>query len=711
MAAVICVPRHALIFNDIHYDPYHLTPDAAECSSNTSSVYGQYDCSASKLLLQSAFAASAVAVPDPIFIGLVGDAIRYYGGSMPGSPEEVAVTIRSVLEMINATFPSVPILFNIGNHDTSPSWRIEVVTGDKVDYSLGRCVEVFGDFFPSDEARRTFQLGGFYTYEVSPLLIIMNINTLIYHKNHKPDTTKMDDPFGQFAWMEGVLSTAKSKGVMVILFGHAGPIVDETTRSYTWRRNYVYRFRTIFRNFRGVLKFHMYGHQHIDEFRTYEPESGIDAPLFLLGPLFPACKDCNPSFRVLQIDDESGELLDYTVWAGNLAEATPEELPWGVEYSLLEQFHLPDASNTALRSLARSMLTDRDLWEKFLAVAYMGGTGYLSCGLYCRVIFTCLALYSVDDLVSDCTQAKLDPLAPIITPPNDRCGNAIRVQCGASVSGTTVGASLDDSLSACAQSLPGPVVWYQVALPRGLASLVVSTCAPIGFDTQLALYRGASCGGMSCAAKKDDGCGSQSLLTMPSPPADEYAVAVFGFAGAFGNFILNVSCNYPDPSPSPWPSISPFPSPSPSLSLQPFAIPSPDPTLVSDFLVPSPDGSPSPSSDPISDTSRSPSPPLASASVSSSPSPWHSPQPSPSSSPGPDPTLDSGSPSGSPSPGQSTSSSPSPRSSPRPDPVPLPDPTPSPSPSDSPSPGHSATPSPSPAPASGSPSPIQSPSP
>lgn len=62
--------RHALIFNDIHYDPYHLTPDAAECSSNTSSVYGQYDCSASKLLLQSAFAASAVAVPDPIFIGV-----------------------------------------------------------------------------------------------------------------------------------------------------------------------------------------------------------------------------------------------------------------------------------------------------------------------------------------------------------------------------------------------------------------------------------------------------------------------------------------------------------------------------------------------------------------------------------------------------------------------------------------------------------------
>ena len=131
-------------------------------------------------------------------------------------------------------------------------------------------------------------------------------------------------------------------------------------------------------------------------------------------------------------------------------------------------------------------------------------------------------------------------------PENDLCSDAVELECGTTVEGTTIGASFDDT-GFCGTSNTAPGVWYSVAFD-GL--ITASTCNQADFDTKLSAYSG-ECGDLGCIDGNDDGpgcAGFTSEFTWPGDGADNL-ILVHGFGTATGNFDLTVTCEEPPEPP------------------------------------------------------------------------------------------------------------------------------------------------------------------
>ncbi len=129
-----------------------------------------------------------------------------------------------------------------------------------------------------------------------------------------------------------------------------------------------------------------------------------------------------------------------------------------------------------------------------------------------------------------------------ITVPNDDCADAISVECGDLVFGTTTGATTDFNAGTCGTSVTSPGVWYKLI---GDGSLVTaSTCNSASFDTKIGVYTDG-CGNLTCVAGNDDftGCaGFTSEVSFPTDDGVEYLILVHGFGGAVGDFALSITC-------------------------------------------------------------------------------------------------------------------------------------------------------------------------
>jgi len=138
----------------------------------------------------------------------------------------------------------------------------------------------------------------------------------------------------------------------------------------------------------------------------------------------------------------------------------------------------------------------------------------------------------------------MDPL------PNDFCTGAIAMNCGESVTGTTVGATIDSDAPTCGPSITSPGVWYSFDDNRGMpGELTFSLCdGSTNFDTKLSVYKG-TCAALECVAGNDDFCGLQSEVTITSDGNTKYYILVHSFGGATGTFTLDVICT-PTPPPN-----------------------------------------------------------------------------------------------------------------------------------------------------------------
>ncbi len=131
-------------------------------------------------------------------------------------------------------------------------------------------------------------------------------------------------------------------------------------------------------------------------------------------------------------------------------------------------------------------------------------------------------------------------------PENDLCSDALPIECGETVNGTTVNAS-NDGAPFCGTSNTAPGVWYTFVGTGG--DVTASTCGP-GFDTKLTVYTG-SCGSFTCVGGDDDDptCSFSSLrsrVDFTSVAGETYYILVHGFGSSSGNFELSITCAGPE---------------------------------------------------------------------------------------------------------------------------------------------------------------------
>jgi hypothetical protein len=127
-------------------------------------------------------------------------------------------------------------------------------------------------------------------------------------------------------------------------------------------------------------------------------------------------------------------------------------------------------------------------------------------------------------------------------PDNDLCEDAISINVGDIVLGSTTDATVD-ALDFCGTTINAPGVWYSVAGTGNV--MVASTCGDFfDYDTKISVFC-KNCAEPVCIGGNDDNCvgGASGLLStveFESQAGAEYLILVHGFGGQTGDFELTV---------------------------------------------------------------------------------------------------------------------------------------------------------------------------
>ena len=124
----------------------------------------------------------------------------------------------------------------------------------------------------------------------------------------------------------------------------------------------------------------------------------------------------------------------------------------------------------------------------------------------------------------------------------DGCVNALTINCGDQVFGSTVGLSVSDYAGAfCGTGQgTGGSAWYVFT---GTGDLITASLCGGGttYDSRLHVYSGA-CGAYVCEAGNDDFCGLQSEVGFTSVLGTTYYIVVGGFGASEGTYQLDLTC-------------------------------------------------------------------------------------------------------------------------------------------------------------------------
>ncbi len=138
--------------------------------------------------------------------------------------------------------------------------------------------------------------------------------------------------------------------------------------------------------------------------------------------------------------------------------------------------------------------------------------------------------------ITNCSSQSFTTLVPL---PGDFCTNAFSLPCGASLSGSTLGALPDPGLPSCVAAVEAPGMWYTF-VGDGL-NTVIATCSQSNYDTQLNAYQG-TCSNLTCVTGIDDFCYTSSLISFPTVVGTTYYIFVQGWGGQQGTYTLTRTC-------------------------------------------------------------------------------------------------------------------------------------------------------------------------
>jgi sphingomyelin phosphodiesterase acid-like 3 len=391
----------ALMFSDIHFDPFHdpgKTPRliaapigewgkilAGPASANQAAAFAalQQRCGARGLdtpyaLFQSSLQGAHRAAPNASFATVSGDLIAHgfacrFAAVFPGKAQGdytafVEKTVEYVTTELREALPKVPVYVALGNNDSNCGDNRLDGGSDflaAVAKSVAAGLPKFVDPADRKKVLADFTAGGYYSVIMAaPVrntrLIVLDdvfMSTVYATCGGKPDTTAAA---AQIAWLRKELEGARLRQESVWVMGHIPPGVD------------IYSTFSKIRNLCGgdapsmflssdelgkvltensdVVRLGIFAHTHMDELRLLEPEDGARGgavPIKMVASVSPVNGN-HPSFTVAQVDTASATLRDYMVFAASNLTANAT---WSKEYDYAEKYEATGFSSGALKKL------------------------------------------------------------------------------------------------------------------------------------------------------------------------------------------------------------------------------------------------------------------------------------------------------------------------------------------------------------------------
>ncbi|XP_017271108.1 acid sphingomyelinase-like phosphodiesterase 3b [Kryptolebias marmoratus] len=388
---------------DLHWDPSYRLTDNPElvCASSgkrpalRAGKFGDYVCDSPWQLINSSVYAMKHILPDPDFIIWTGDDTPHVPNEDLGE-EAVVSIISNLTNIITEVFPSTKVYSALGNHDYHPKSQLPPAPNS----IYNRIAEMWHDWL-DPKSKETFKKGGYYTERLLNQIgfRILVLNTNLYYDQNKL-TPDMDDPAGQFSWMDQTLTEAANNKEKVYIIGHVPPGFFEKKRSKPWfTSKFNRKYLDLIKKHHSVIVGQFFGHHHTDSFRMFYNTEGLPISAMFLSPgvtpwetTLPGVVDGanNPGIRVFEYDTGTLLVRDVVTYYLNLSHANAVTERWEKEYRLTESFRVPDASPASMHQVLERIASDRCYLQKyydFNSVSY----DLTACDSDCRVDHVCAA--------------------------------------------------------------------------------------------------------------------------------------------------------------------------------------------------------------------------------------------------------------------------------------------------------------------------------
>ncbi|KAJ8922714.1 hypothetical protein NQ315_007749 [Exocentrus adspersus] len=367
-----------LHISDIHYDPRYTPGKAKQCgeplccqddqedgtdASDSCGYWSEYSSADVPLhTLQEAF--NHISTTQEFdYIYYTGDTVnhRVWGTSI----EANSLDITTVTEQFKKYF-DVPVYPVLGNHEPHPvnAWSSEGVVDAALStrWLFDLAAEQWGEWL-TDEAKRTISIGGYYS--VSPrkgLRVVVLNNNVCYNENWWL-IKENKDPYGQLAWLSGVLLEAEKALESVHILMHMPTGTGSCMSS--WSREYG----RLIRRFANTITGQFTGHSHKDEMWVYYDSSDptLAVSVSWNGASLIADK-ANPSYKLYQIDEGTFDVLDFEEWTFNLTRSNldaAKNVEWYKLYSFKDAYGVDDLQPADVDNLLTRMTKDHSLIQKY----------------------------------------------------------------------------------------------------------------------------------------------------------------------------------------------------------------------------------------------------------------------------------------------------------------------------------------------------------
>ncbi|KAM7439728.1 Acid sphingomyelinase-like phosphodiesterase 3b [Porites harrisoni] len=349
---------------DFHYDKSYLKPTDPNkiCNSQTPNTvkpsragrWGNYLCDSPWRLINSTVFAMRDIEPNPDFIIWTGDDMPHVANSEL-STEEVIETVQNLTDLLFTVFPKTTVYPALGNHDYHPKHLMPPTPND-IYTAVGK---LWSRWLPLD-AVNTFERGGYYTVLIKFGLRLVSLNTVYYYTNNRL-TQNLEDPAGQFVWLDAVLTNASVAKEKVFIIGHVPPGVFERAPGKKWfYPQFNKKYIDVILKHADVITGHFLAHQHCDSFKVFY-EKGVPRSSIFLCPavtpwktVLPTVGYNNPGIRLYKYERSTSQVQDVWQYFTNLTQANLMNKPeWLIEYKATEAFSIPDVSPQSLHSLVQ----------------------------------------------------------------------------------------------------------------------------------------------------------------------------------------------------------------------------------------------------------------------------------------------------------------------------------------------------------------------
>lgn len=311
--------------------------------------YSSFGCSSNLELWKTTLSHMKNVNPHPNFIMWLGD---NHGHVQEPDTENLVLGSTSLLkDMVEETFPNIPVLPAIGNHDTYP------YDSDPGSEYYTKLCSYWKQWLTPDELINCNNNGTFSTK-------ISNLRLLSINTQHLT--------LDIINYIETVFKQSKLNNEFIYIGAHIplGPAscfkcdCSMGFEGGCWNTDFQTKFLDLVSNYSDIIKGIFHGHTHTDEFRVLFKDGLPSNMIYIIPSLPPYNPDTNPSVRMFEYDNEYN-IIDYKQHWLELTASNKLESPLWQYYSPKNLYKMPDLSPHSWMMLEKTFEVNDDMFQVY----------------------------------------------------------------------------------------------------------------------------------------------------------------------------------------------------------------------------------------------------------------------------------------------------------------------------------------------------------